>query len=254
MWVMEQALSPGVQHGDHAGLGAEVLRIGGDGAHCLRRRLEQDVIDDRLVLQGHGGERRGHSEHDVEVRHRQQLGLPVGEPLHPGQVLALGAVVVAIRIVDEADLTAVGALFDMATERWRAASLDGGHDPPLPVGQRGGVFGVKGGTMVAEDVRHLQRGPHGEGSAGRRHRDAKAIQRVGRVDDQMGDDLGVTRRGRQPGMAKQRLDDADVGVALQQMGGKAVPQRRGSDRFCRIVPEEQLLGWPRRSPVGPQDL
>ena len=139
MRVMEQVLSPGVQHGDHAGLGAEVLGIGGDGAHRLGRRLEQDVVDDRLVLQGDRGDRRRHGEHDVEVRDRQQLGLSVGEPLRPSQALAFGAVPVAAGIVGDADLAAVGALLDMAAERRRAARLDGAHDPTLPVGQGGGV-------------------------------------------------------------------------------------------------------------------
>ena len=123
--MVNKILAPGVQHGDHAGLGAEMFGIGGDGAHRLGRRLEQDVVDDCLVLQGDGGDRRGHGEHDVEVRDRQQLRLSVGEPLRPGQTLAFGAMPVAAAIVGDADLAAVGALFDMAAERRRAASLDG---------------------------------------------------------------------------------------------------------------------------------
>jgi hypothetical protein len=38
--MVEQALSPGVQHRDHADLGAQMLGIGGDGADRLGRRLE----------------------------------------------------------------------------------------------------------------------------------------------------------------------------------------------------------------------
>ena len=148
-----------MQHGDHAGLGAEMFGIGGDGAHRLGRRLEQDVVDDGLVLQGDRGDRRGHGEHDMEVWDRQQLGLPVGEPLRPSQALAFGAMPVAAAIVGDAHLAAVGAPLDMAAERRRAAGLDGAHDPTLPVGQGRGVFGAIGGPVAAEDIRHLQRGP-----------------------------------------------------------------------------------------------
>src|SRR5262249_48631802 len=52
MRVMREGLPPGVQNGDHAAFGAEVAGIGTDEANGLRRRLEQDVVDDRLVLQG----------------------------------------------------------------------------------------------------------------------------------------------------------------------------------------------------------
>ena len=67
------------------------------------------------------------------------------------------------RVVGDADLAAVGTLLDMAAERRGAAGLDGGHDPTLPVGQGGGVSGAEGSAVVAEDVRHLQRGRHVSG-------------------------------------------------------------------------------------------
>ena len=57
MGMMVQVLAPGVQHGDQADLGAEMLGIGGDDAQRLGRRLEQDAVDDRLVLEGDGGDR-----------------------------------------------------------------------------------------------------------------------------------------------------------------------------------------------------
>jgi hypothetical protein len=57
--------------------------------HRFRRGLEQNVVDDRLVLQSDDGDRCGHGEHDVEIWNWQQLGLSVGEPLRAGQALAL---------------------------------------------------------------------------------------------------------------------------------------------------------------------
>ena len=64
---MHQRLSPGVEHGEEADLGAEMPRIGGDGAEGLRRRAEQRPVDDRFVLEGHGREGVGDGADDVQI-------------------------------------------------------------------------------------------------------------------------------------------------------------------------------------------
>ena len=122
--------------------------------------FEQDVIDDRFVLQRYGADRCGHGEHDVEVGDRQQFGLSIGKPLGTGQTLALGAVPVTAGIVGHPQLAAVAALFDMTAERRRAAGLNSGHDPTLPVGQGGGTVGTIVSAVAAEYIRHLERRPH----------------------------------------------------------------------------------------------
>ena len=48
MRMMLQGLAPGVEHGDQADLGAEVLRVASDPGQRLRRGAEQDGIDRRL--------------------------------------------------------------------------------------------------------------------------------------------------------------------------------------------------------------
>lgn len=53
------------------------------------------------------------------------------------------------------------------------------------------------------------------------------IERAGHVPDRLGRHLRIDRRGLQLCVAKQHLDHPDVGPALEQMGGKAVPQRVG---------------------------
>ena len=121
MRVVDQVLPPGVQHRGHANRGPEMLGIGGDGLHRLGRRSEQDVVDDRLVLQRDAGDRRRHREYDMEVGDRQQLGLAIGDPLRAGQTLALRAVPVAAGIVGDADVAAILAALDMAAERRRPA-------------------------------------------------------------------------------------------------------------------------------------
>jgi len=131
MRVMDEVLPPGVQYRGHAECDAEMLRIGSEGPHRLRCRTEQDVVDDRLVLQRDGGERRRHGEDKVEVRHRQQFGLAISEPLRAGQTLALGTVPVAAGVVGDAGHAAILAAFDMAAERRRPAQLDRRHDAAL---------------------------------------------------------------------------------------------------------------------------
>ncbi len=57
--------------------------------------MEQDAIDDRLVLEGDGRDLVRHGEDDVEVLRRQELGLPVLQPLGAGQRLAFRAMAIA---------------------------------------------------------------------------------------------------------------------------------------------------------------
>src|SRR5271163_4696284 len=95
--MMLQGLSPRVQDGGDAELGAEMPWIGGDGDERLGCRAHQDGIDPSLVLESDLGRRRRQGEDDVEVGHGQKLGLPCGEPLRPRQPLALRAVAVAAR-------------------------------------------------------------------------------------------------------------------------------------------------------------
>jgi hypothetical protein len=62
---------------------AEVFGVGADNADRLGRRLEQDVVDDRLVLKRDRRDRRRHGEDDMEIGDRQQFGAAIGEPLEP---------------------------------------------------------------------------------------------------------------------------------------------------------------------------
>ena len=67
----------------------------------------------------------------MEVGHRQQLGLTVGEPLSPGQALALRTMPIPATVVSAADHTAIGATLGMTTKGRRPASIDRAQDPPL---------------------------------------------------------------------------------------------------------------------------
>ena len=59
--------APGVEHGGDANARAKMTLVGGDGEHGLRRRPEQQVVHDRLVVQGDVGEFGGNAENDVEI-------------------------------------------------------------------------------------------------------------------------------------------------------------------------------------------
>ena len=85
--VMDERLAPGVQHGEEADLGAEVARVGGDGAQRLGDGSEEQAVDDGLVLRGDLGDGRGHGEDDVEVLGGQQVRAAPFEPLGTSQRL-----------------------------------------------------------------------------------------------------------------------------------------------------------------------
>ena len=113
--------APGVEHGGDADAGAEVLRIGRDRQHRLRRRPEQQVVDERLVLEGDVGDLGRQREDDVEVADRQQVGLALGQPGARGRALALGTVPVAAAVVGDAPVPAVLAGLDVTAQRGGAA-------------------------------------------------------------------------------------------------------------------------------------
>jgi hypothetical protein len=121
MRMIEQLLPPGVQHGEEADLGTEVLGIGGDRTQGLRGRAEQDVVDGCLVVIGDRRDRLRHGEHDVEIRRVQQLGTAALQPGRLGQGLALRAVTIAAGVVCNTLVAARVTLCGMTAERYRSA-------------------------------------------------------------------------------------------------------------------------------------
>ena len=147
--------APGVKHGGDADARAEMLRVGGDGRHRLRRRLEQQAVDRRLVLEGDVGDLGRQREDDVEVADRQQVGLALGEPGARGRALAPRAVPVAAAVIGDPPVPAVGAGLDVAAEGGGAAMLDRRHDLELVQAQMPGMAGPICGAGSAEDVGDL---------------------------------------------------------------------------------------------------
>src|SRR4029077_21198812 len=97
-------------------------------------------------------------EHDVEVRHRQELFLALGQPLACSSALTLGAVSVAAGVVGDDGMSAllVLAARHMPTEGHRAAALDRAHDLHLVEADVPGIGATPRRPVVAEYIRALQ--------------------------------------------------------------------------------------------------
>jgi hypothetical protein len=79
-----------------------VLGVGRDGDQGLGGGFEQQVIDECLVVIGDVGDRPRQGEDDMEIGHRQEFGLALGQPLLGGGSLVPGAVPVAAGVVGDA--------------------------------------------------------------------------------------------------------------------------------------------------------
>ena len=154
--MVRQILSPGVQHAQEADFRTQMLWIGGDDAQRFRRRPEQDIVDDGLVLERDDLDLLGHREHHVEVGHVEQFRLAVLKPLSLCETLAFRTVAISARVVGHTLMTAITAPLDMTAESGSAATLDRDHGTPPRGGQRRAVLITESRTKVAEHIRHFQ--------------------------------------------------------------------------------------------------
>jgi hypothetical protein len=154
--MMGHRRAPGVQHRGDPDPRAEMLGIGGDGQQRLGRRLEQQVVDHRLVVVSDGGDRGRQGEDDVEVGPRQELGFALRQPVPGGGALALRAVAVAARVVGDLGVRAVLAARDVAAERRGPAARDGRHRLKLAEAHMARIGSAPGGAVAIEDVGDLQ--------------------------------------------------------------------------------------------------
>jgi hypothetical protein len=135
------------------GIGSNGLERSGDG-------VEQDAIDDRLVVEGDLGDFGRHREHDMEIRHRQQIGLAIGKPSFACRALALGAMPVAAAIERHAGMRAILANLDMTAQRCGPAKLDRRHEAAFDAAKMAVMGSAISRAMAAENIRHLQSGAH----------------------------------------------------------------------------------------------
>ena len=133
-------------------------------------------------------------------------------------------------------------------------------------------------SVIAEDIRDLERGTGQQrrGLRGRFDRRDEVLEWAGDLAERLEGDTSVKRGGVELLVAKQHLDDADVSLLLEQVGGKAMPQRVQRDglfdlghhrrgvagtvelprrqRLPEIAPGKQPTPGPRRLSPGPQQI
>src|SRR5215813_704715 len=129
----------------------------------------------------------------------------------------------------------IGALLvlaarDMTAERCRAAVLDRRHHLELAEAHMAGIGLTPCRAVVAEDIRDLQSWTrHARRTlAGWPHLlelQGDMLQWAPHLLDRFGGNPRIECRVLELGVTEQNLDDPNVGVSLEQMGGEAVPQR-----------------------------
>jgi hypothetical protein len=131
MQMLRQRLAPGVQHQRCRDLATEPARVGAELDQRCRHRFEQQAVDRPRIALRKRVHRVGQREHQMEVRHRQQLGAPGDEPALLGQGLALRAMPIAAGVVVIAQRRAGIAALDVAAQGLSATRGDGPHGAVL---------------------------------------------------------------------------------------------------------------------------
>ena len=164
-------------------------------------------------------------EHDMEVWHRQQIGLTIRKPSFARGALAFGTLPGAAGVIRDPAVRAVLARLDVTAEGRGPAELDRRHDAALHAADMAVVGTTISRTMAAEYIRHLQFGAHCPGSGGRYHLQLQSIERALGRRDCCGRHMGIASRGREVAVPQKDLDDPDINPALQQVRGKGSPER-----------------------------
>src|SRR4029077_6355748 len=167
----------------------------------------------------------------------QQLGLALGQPPPRPRALALRAMPIATAIIGDDFVGAFFAARDMPAEGRRAAALDRRHYLQLAEAHVAGVGLAPRRSVVAADIRDLQRTPHyRRGLCGRLVTSGlqrgQAIQRAHDVPDGVGGDARVERGRIELGVPQKNLDHPDIDVLLKQVRCKAVPQGMRETRLA----------------------
>ena len=215
---------PGVQNGANSRLCFPPRR--GQFQKRGGRGLEQQLVDDARVGEGHRPQFRGQGEHDVEMVGRYEPVDALGHPFRRLDSLAGRAVAIAARIVPLGAALTVLAHVHVPAERGGAAGGHVAQDLALPGCED--VLTAVACPMAAEDVRHLE--AH---RRARRNRRARVLghrlrpelaERARRGANEVGSDVNVPGGGFDAFVPEQDLHDAHVYAVLQKMSGKRMPE------------------------------
>ena len=133
-----------------------MLGVARDGLQGFCRGLEKDAIDYLLVLVSDRGDLFRYREDHMKIGDLQKFGLPVLDPLRPGQTLAFGAVSIPAAIERVPFITALIAAFEVAAEDCRATHFDSGHDASLSHRHRRAMLLSISFSVAAKHVRYFQ--------------------------------------------------------------------------------------------------
>src|SRR5687767_2240820 len=156
MRVSLQILSPRVEHAEETDLCTEVFRIGSNLQQRPGTGPEEKIVNNLFVLQSQPGEFMRDGEDYVNVFHRQQLLAAFGEPLFASVGLALRTMPGTARIERNGLMPAMVTPIQVATERCRAAVLDGKQHADVQPRQPGSILFDKALAMRANDMGHLE--------------------------------------------------------------------------------------------------
>ncbi len=156
MRVHLEILSPGMQDTEEADIRAEVPWIGRNLEECGGAGVKQKVIHEFLVVECQPRQFVRNREDHMYVLHRQQFFFTGCEPSLAGVGLALGTMPRAAGVKRNGLIAALMAPVQVATERCRAAMLDGEEDAEMLPRQPGTVPVDEAIAMRANDVGHLE--------------------------------------------------------------------------------------------------
>jgi hypothetical protein len=106
-----------VEHGQEADGGTEQSGIGGGFKQRGCGSAEQDRVDLFRVLKRQPADLSRQREHDVEIGNREKLGLTLSDPLGASRGLALGAMPIPTRVIQDDAMSALIAQLDASAER-----------------------------------------------------------------------------------------------------------------------------------------
>ena len=165
MGMMVELLAPGVQHGEAADLGSEMLRVSSNVLKGLRDGAKEQPIEQARVLECQRPEVVRERKDHMTVGGLQELLFAGGEPRRLGRTVTFRAAAVAARVVRLLFVPTVVALGDMSAQGRGATQRDGAQGPVLLTRQGRPIAGQKGGAMLAHHIGDFQRRPtHGSRS------------------------------------------------------------------------------------------
>src|SRR5712691_6073107 len=160
--VMVQLLTPGVEDGEAADLGSEMLGVPGDVLERLSDRAKEQPIEEARVLERQRPEGMRQGKDHMAVGGLEDLALPGGEPRGLGRAVTFGTAAVAAGVIRLRFVSTVVALRDMASESSGTAEGDGPQGPVLLAREGLAIAGQKRGAMLVHHIGHFQRRPtHG---------------------------------------------------------------------------------------------